>query len=338
MDLRRNTKLNWLDLDNNKLGTLDVSHNTALETLYCQYNELTLLNLGNNNVLKSVYAYDNRLTELCLSGVPALEDLDVSMNRLTDLNLYSNRKLEVLNCYGNEITKLNISNNPNLISAYKGTRTEVTDSETGITICNYQDGNYNRLSINKDVTVYTDGYRNPFVDVAESDYFFNPVMWAYYHDPQVTAGIDETNFGPGNDCTRAQVVTFLYAAAGKPDFEMPDESFSDVAEGDWFYKPVMWALSLGITAGMGDGTFGATATCTRAQVVTFLYAAANRPEFEMPDSSFSDVIEGEWYYKPVMWAVKNGITSGIGDGLFGPYNTCTRAQIVTFLWAAEGRP
>ena len=95
--------------------------------------------------------------------------------------------------------------------------------------------------------------------------------------PQIMAGIDATHFGPQNDCTRAQVGTFLYAATGKPEFEMPEATFSDVTESDWFYKPVMWAVKHGITSGIGDGKFGPGNTCTRAQIVTFLWAAEGRP-------------------------------------------------------------
>ncbi len=177
---------------------------------------------------------------------------------------------------------------------------------------------------------------NPFVDVLLGSYYYDQVLWAYYHDPQITKGTDDTHFSPDAGCTRAQVATFLYAAAGKPAFEMPDASFTDVKEGDWYYKAVMWALSEGITAGMGEGAFGANVTCTRAQIVTFLYAAAGKPEFEMPDASFTDVKEGDWFYKPVMWALSAGVTAGMGNGVFGANSTCTRAQVVTFLYKAYG--
>ena len=184
-------------------------------------------------------------------------------------------------------------------------------------------------------TLPTGSFR--FDDVAdESAYYFKPVYWAYEREPQVTAGTDETHFSPDAGCTRAQVATFLYAAAGKPSFELPQTSFNDVSESDWYYKPVMWALANGITAGMGDGSFGANAVCTREQIVTFLYAAAGKPAFEQPDATFTDATEDDWYYTPVMWALANGITAGIGDGLFGTGATCTRAQIVTFLYAYLG--
>ena len=163
-------------------------------------------------------------------------------------------------------------------------------------------------------------------------WYFKHVYWALENG--ITSGTTATTFSPDAGCTRAQVATFLYAAAGKPEFQMPTETFTDVNEGDWYYKPVMWALSQGITSGMGDGTFGANSTCTRAQIATFLYAAAGKPAFEMPTETFTDVNEGDWYYKAVMWARANEITAGMGDGTFGANSTCTRAQIVTFLHKA----
>ena len=177
---------------------------------------------------------------------------------------------------------------------------------------------------------------NPFTDVEQEDYFFNPVMWAVNHNPQVTAGIDETHFGPNNDCTREQIVTFLWAANGKPEPEGMGSSFSDVLAGAWYYKPVQWAVEKGYTSGMGDGTFGVGQTCTRAQAMTFLWASKGKPDPSSTESPFTDVTRGDWFYNAILWAAENGVTSGIGDGLFGVNNTCTRAQIVTFLYKAYG--
>jgi phenylpyruvate tautomerase PptA (4-oxalocrotonate tautomerase family) len=111
---------------------------------------------------------------------------------------------------------------------------------------------------------------NPFEDVAETDWFYKAVLWAVENG--ITNGMDATHFAPNNTCVREQVVTFLYAAAGKPE-TTASVNFTDVAPGDWYYAPVAWAVENGITSGMGDGTFGIGATCTRAQVVTFLLSA-----------------------------------------------------------------
>ena len=113
---------------------------------------------------------------------------------------------------------------------------------------------------------------NPFVDVVEGDYFYKAVLWA--KESGVTSGIDATHFGSTNVCTRAQVVTFLWKAMGGSESQA-EVSFTDVQSGDYFYNAVAWAVENGITSGMGDGTFGSNNQCTRAQVVTFLYAAYN---------------------------------------------------------------
>ena len=114
--------------------------------------------------------------------------------------------------------------------------------------------------------------------------------------------------------------------------------FFDVPETEWFHAPVKWAAERNVTGGVGGGRFGANDGCTRAQVVTFLWAANGKPEPKNADNPFTDVAEDAWYLKPVLWAVENGITTGISDTEFGPDRTCTRGQIVTFLYAAAEKP
>ena len=169
---------------------------------------------------------------------------------------------------------------------------------------------------------------NPFVDVAESDWYYNPVMWAV--NAGVTSGVDATHFGPLVTCTRAQVVTFLYAAAGRPEVTATEEPFEDVSESDWFYTPVLWAVENGITSGVDATHFGPNTTCNRAAVVTFLYAMAGRPEVTAK-SEFADVADSDWFAKPVIWAKETGVTGGINATDFGPMNDCNRAAVVTFL-------
>ena len=178
-----------------------------------------------------------------------------------------------------------------------------------------------------------------FEDVAPGKYYYDSVYWAYNHG--ITSGQSATVFGVKQPCTREQVVTFLYAAAGRPEFdaESVENPFTDVKAGKWYYNAVMWAYKEGITGGMTATTFGIGATCTRAQFVTFLYAAKNKPAYdEAAENPFTDVEKGKWYYAPVMWAVQNGVTGGTSATTFSPNNPCTRAQIVTFLYAAAGKP
>ena len=167
---------------------------------------------------------------------------------------------------------------------------------------------------------------NYFVDVKANDYFYDAVLWAAQKG--ITSGTDAEHFSPNQPCTRAQIVTFLWRAAGSPvvNYAM---NMSDVPEGSYYAEAVRWALSEGITTGTGDGKFSPDTTCTRAQSVTFLFRAIGK----LVDSKaeFNDVLTDSYYANAVAWAVENGVTNGIGNGLFGPDNSCTRAQIVTFL-------
>ena len=174
---------------------------------------------------------------------------------------------------------------------------------------------------------------NPFEDLNDNDWFYDSVLWAYTNG--ITGGIAANLFGPHESCTRGQVVTFLWAAAGKPEPTSDYNPFKDVTEADYFYKAVLWAVENEITKGVAEDMFGPAQACTRAQIVTFLYASHNKPEPNASASPFEDVADDAWYIKPVLWAVENEITSGVGEGMFGPENICTRCQIVTFLYKAS---
>ena len=175
---------------------------------------------------------------------------------------------------------------------------------------------------------------NPFLDVNETHYFYAPVLWAAKSG--ITSGVDPTHFGPAQPCTRAQVVTFLWSAAGKPAPTLTENPFTDVPSGAWFEAPVLWAVEKGITSGTSATTFGPGEPCTRAQVVTFLYSNADKPAVTT-ENPFTDVPAGAWFETPVLWALENGITSGTSATTFGPGAQCLRAQVVTFLYAAFGK-
>ena len=168
---------------------------------------------------------------------------------------------------------------------------------------------------------------NFFYDVPNDAFFYEAVKWAVKSG--VTNGLTETMFGPYEPCTRAQIVTFLWRAAGSPEPKTA-VSFADVPSGSYYAKAVAWAIENGITTGTGDGKFSPDATCTRAQAVTFLFRISKTSADGTP--AFSDVATDAYYAEAVKWATDNGITNGISGGLFGPDNDCTRAQIVTFLW------
>ena len=174
---------------------------------------------------------------------------------------------------------------------------------------------------------------NFFVDVPASAYYYDAVKWAA--EQGITGGTDENHFSPDASCTRAQIVTFLWQAAGSPvvNYILPSE---DVAESSYYAEAVRWAASQGIVSGISPTRFGPDLPCTRAQAMTFLYGAMGSPAVT-GGSGFLDVDSGAYYAGPVAWAVKNHITSGTGNGLFGTEDLCTRAQIVTFLFGLYGK-
>lgn len=173
---------------------------------------------------------------------------------------------------------------------------------------------------------------NPFVDVKESDYFYDAVLWAYYAKPQVTNGLDATHFGPAVTCTRGQIVTFLWRALGEPAPTITKNPFEDVKESDYFYKAVLWAVEKGVTNGVDDTHFAPNANCKREHAVAFLYRAAGKPEYSNKTNPFTDVSSSAYYYDAVLWAVEKNITRGMDATHFGPSAACQRSQIVTFLY------
>ena len=175
---------------------------------------------------------------------------------------------------------------------------------------------------------------NFFYDVPNDAYYYEAVKWAAENG--ITGGVGNSLFGPNQPCTRAQIVTFLWRAAGSPvvNYLMP---FTDVDEGAYYAEAVRWAASCGIVTGLTETTFGTNGVCTRAQAAAMIYRCAQAQGkgftgawmFHLP---FTDV--PEWAYESVAWCYMNGVTTGVSETSFAPDNDCTRAQIVTFLWRA----
>ena len=172
---------------------------------------------------------------------------------------------------------------------------------------------------------------NFFVDVPADAYYYNAVLWAVENG--ITSGVDDTHFAPDASCTRAQMVTFLWRAAGSPKAN-GSSPFTDVSADAYYYDAVLWAVENGITSGTSANTFAPDAAVTRDQTVTFLWRAAGSPKAS--GSGFSDVSSDAYYADAVAWAVQQNITSGTGNGQFSPDADCTRAQIVTFLYRYMG--
>lgn len=169
-----------------------------------------------------------------------------------------------------------------------------------------------------------------FVDVPADAYYKTPVEWATAYG--ITNGTDLTHFSPDLPCTRAQIVTFLWRAAGEPE-SAGINPFVDVASGAYYAEAVQWAINSGVTIGTDETHFSPDAPCTRGQAVTFLHRALGGESYSGP-AVFADVALSDYFYHPVLWATDYGITNGTDGIHFSPYDLCTRAQIVTFLYRA----
>lgn len=169
-----------------------------------------------------------------------------------------------------------------------------------------------------------------FADVRRGAWYEDAVIWAVCDG--ITKGMTETEFCPMEPCTRAQIITFLWRAAGEPEPSLAYNPFSDVSETDYFYEATLWAVENGITEGTDTTHFDPGAPCTRAQIATFLYRHADSHGHSGLQNPFSDVAEHHYYYDAVLWAVENHITNGIDAAHFAPNDPCTRAQSVSFLY------
>lgn len=191
-----------------------------------------------------------------------------------------------------------------------------------------------RLAAAKDALVEKEPIENPFEDVKEGSYYYDAVLWAV--ENKITSGTTETTFSPKEDCTRAQVVMFLWRAAGSPDSTIEENPFSDVSESSRFYPAILWAYENEITKGYSNGTFRPDDTVRRGEYVTMQYRAAGEPELTTSENPFVDVTEEQYphYVNAILWAYENGITEGKDATHFLPNDNCSRANVVTFLYRA----
>ena len=171
---------------------------------------------------------------------------------------------------------------------------------------------------------------NPFRDVPDDAYYHDSVLWAFHHTPyQITNGVSSDRFDPDKVCSRAQIITFLWRAAGQPETSAP-VSFADIACGSYYEKAVQWAASQGIARGVSSSAFAPDLPVTRAEAVTFLWRYAGAPSVQNA-SSFLDVPSNAYFADAVSWAAKTGVTQGVSTTSFAPDGGCTRGQIAVFL-------
>lgn len=175
-------------------------------------------------------------------------------------------------------------------------------------------------------------YVNPFKDVARKDFYYNPVLWGSAH--KVVAGLTNDTFGPNVTCTRAQIVTFIWRAMGKPSASVEECTFTDVDPDEFYYKAMMWGVENQIVNGYTTTRFAPDATCTRAEIVTFLWRTMGKPDAVNETNPFTDVKEAAFFYKAMLWAVEEGIAKGYTANIFAPDATITRGETVTFLYRA----
>lgn len=200
-----------------------------------------------------------------------------------------------------------------------------------ITLLSTQRAENYRLINGRDFATFGKIDRNIyFVDVPEGEYYTDAVAWALAKN--VTKGTSETEFSPDQACTRAQAVTFLWRAAGYPKPTSDFNPFEDVTDpSQYYYQAVLWAVEKGITTGTTQTLFSPDETCTRAQIVTFLWRYAQKPQASA-SVTFSDIDSAAYYYRAVQWAVERKVTNGMGDNQFQPDTDCARGHIVTFLY------
>ena len=176
---------------------------------------------------------------------------------------------------------------------------------------------------------------SPFEDVAKDSDYYDAVMWAVNADPQVTNGTSKTTFSPEKECTRAQVMTFLWRAEGCPEPESTENPFTDVKKTAYYYKAVLWAVEKGITTGTTKTTFSPGEGCKRAQIITFIWRCAGKAEPSVSENPFTDVTnEKAYYYKAALWAYENKLVDGAE---FSPDAPCTRGETVSFLYKTEAK-
>ena len=372
IDASKNKKLMVLHVDHNQLTKIDVTQNPEMMRIEAGYNQLTTLDVSKNPKLIEFNCNDNHLSTIDVSHNPALEELIVPNNPLTTLDVRHNTKLWSLYCNNCALTSLDISQNTSLaireVAEFNyfecDGNVRVVDQRTDVTlpapfdvakVKSVKGGTFDQATgkfsfangVNEATYQYDVGRdqtktftlkcnpvddSNPFVDVQPSDFYYAPVQWAV--EKGITGGTSASTFSPNKSCTRGQAVTFLWNEAGKPAPKADSSEFTDVPADAYYAKAVQWAVEQGITSGMSATSFAPEAVCDRAQIVTFQWRANGSPAVA-DGSTFGDVPQDAYYKQAIQWAVKNDITSGTGGNKFSPAKSCTRGEIVTFLYRAE---
>ena len=360
LDVSNNSALKSLDCGKNQLKILNVSNNPLLESLHCSNNQLTTLDVSSNLLLKTLWCGGNQLTALDVSKNTQLKDLGCQSNHLTSLDLSHQAGFESLYCEDNHFlltsnaAQLDLSTFPGTFDVTKasewtyahitnGTTLEIPSCATSITY-KYDMGNgYSEIfTLEKDpagtvphsfgewvttipATTTTDGEEQRICSVCG------------YKETRIIPATG--NNGGGNSGGGGGSSSPAVKPAGTtPEPELPVLRFTDVSSSAYYYNAVAWAVDSGITSGTSANTFSPDNACSRAQVITFLWRMAGIPVVTNTVSAFDDVPADSYYWNAVQWATANGITAGIGSGLFGSNSTCTRGQMAALLYRYADSP
>ena len=262
-----------------------------------------------------------------MSACPALVILACADNSLAALDVTACTGLTILLCGGNEIATLDVRPCAALTAVFE----EGTASRQGSTITmTYADGRAeNTLSFDTSVLLLA-STAVPFEDVSSAASYYSAVVWAY--DSGIVRGTSATTFSPRESCTRGQLALMLYRMAGKPSVIGIANPFDDVKPSAPYYEAVLWAYSAGIIRGTGEAHFNPNGSVTRSQIVLMLYRMAGRPDVSDVENPFTDVEESDSFFRAVLWAYSEGVTTGTSAATFSPADNCTRFQLVMFLY------
>ena len=205
------------------------------------------------------------------------------------------------------------------------------DLEVGDRASDYSDASLNKIA--QGIANGLDNFSKAFLDVPTNAYYYQPVQWAVQQ--KITGGYSAIRFAPDGSCNRAQMVTFLWRAAGSPAAAVSSNPFTDVASNAYYYQAVLWAVQKGITTWTSDTTFSPDDIVDRGQVATFLWRAAGSEAVIGTPNPFTDVTSEDYFNQAVLWAVSKKITQGTSETTFSPADPCTRAQAVTFLYRSR---
>ena len=370
LNVRKCKSLLSIDCSGNKLSKLDVSECKSLGDLECANNKFKELDISQNRELRCLDCSRNDIATLDISGCPKLitefnKGINASATKYwCDAN--GTKDLKAYQTYEDRGNFLVVPKKTKVERGYKTVSLWQDQKNEAIVVCGsklelhlegYDSGSVTWKSSNTDVaSVDPDGivtgkqagnvvitakfYKTTvkcnllvqYKDVTKkSAFWYTPTYDLTAKD--VVKGYDkQTAFKPANDCTRAQMVTFLWRLSGCPKPKASTTSFKDIKKSDYFYKPVLWAVENGITTGISKTKFAPSGVCTRAQTVTFLWRMAGKPEPSSAKNKFSDIKKSDYFYTATIWASGKKIVAGYNDGTFKPQGKCLRRQMVTFLY------